>query len=53
MAHTITAALVTVRAIDIVDKGKAGLSGRKAAEFRYLLGDNTPSVEEEDTGVEL
>jgi CHC2 zinc finger len=36
-AHTVTAALVTLGAIQIVDKGKAGLNSRKAAEFRYLL----------------
>jgi hypothetical protein len=36
-AHSITAALVTLGAIEIVAKGKAGLNSRKAAEFRYLL----------------
>src|SRR4030095_10706723 len=36
-AHTITAALVTLGAIEIVAKGKAGLNTRKAAEFRYVL----------------
>jgi hypothetical protein len=36
-AHTVTAALVTVGAIEIVAKGKAGSNSRKAAEFRYLL----------------
>jgi hypothetical protein len=42
MAHAITGALVTLEAIEIVDKGKAGLNSRKAAEFRCLLsaGDN-------------
>ncbi len=41
-AHTITGALVTLGAIEIVAKGKAGSNSRKAAEFRYLLleGDN-------------
>ena len=41
-AHTITAALVTLGAIKIVAKGKAGSNSRKAAEFRYVLseGDN-------------
>jgi hypothetical protein len=42
VAHTVTGALVTLGAIEIVDKGKAGLNSRKAAEFRYVLseGDN-------------
>jgi hypothetical protein len=41
-AHAISGALVTLGAIDLVAKGKAGLNSRKAAEFRYLLseGDN-------------
>jgi hypothetical protein len=41
-AHTITAALVTIGAIEIVAKGKAGSNSRKPAEFRYLQseGDN-------------
>jgi hypothetical protein len=41
-AHTITAALVTIGAIEIVAKGKARSNSRKAAEFRYLQseGDN-------------
>ena len=41
-AHTITGALVTLGAIKIVAKGKAGSNSRKATEFRYLLseGDN-------------
>jgi hypothetical protein len=36
-AHSITGALVTLGAIEIVAKGKAGLNSRKAAEFHYLL----------------
>jgi hypothetical protein len=42
MAHAITGAFVTLEAIEIVARGKAGLNSRKAAEFRYLLseGDN-------------
>jgi hypothetical protein len=36
-AHTVTGALVTLGAIDIVDKGRAGLNSRKAAQFRYPL----------------
>jgi hypothetical protein len=39
-AHTITAVLVTLGAIEIVAKGKAGLNSRKAAEFRYLLSES-------------
>jgi integrase len=47
-AHTITAALVTLGAIKIVNKGKAGLNSRKAAEFRYLLseGDNSAQADQ-------
>jgi hypothetical protein len=36
-AHTITGALVTLGVIEIVFKGKAGLNGGEAAEFRFLL----------------
>jgi hypothetical protein len=36
-AHTITGALETLGVIEIVCKGKAGLNGGEAAEFRYLL----------------
>jgi CHC2 zinc finger len=36
-AHAITGALKTLGVIKIVDKGKAGLNSREAAEFRYLL----------------
>ena len=36
-AHTITGALVRLGVIEMVRKGKAGLNGGKAAEFRYLL----------------
>jgi CHC2 zinc finger len=36
-AHTITSALVRLRLITIVRKGKAGLNSGEAAEFRYLL----------------
>jgi len=36
-AHTITFALARLGVIKIESKGKAGLNGREAAEFRYLL----------------
>jgi hypothetical protein len=36
-AYAITLALTRLRVITIVRKGKAGLKGGKAAEFRYLL----------------
>lgn len=36
-AHTITGALIRLRVIEIVSKGKAGLNSGEAAEFRYLL----------------
>jgi hypothetical protein len=36
-AHTITFALAKLGVIKIVRKGKAGLNGSKAAEFRCLL----------------
>jgi CHC2 zinc finger len=36
-AYAITGALETLGVIEIVDKGKAGLNSREAAEFRYLL----------------
>ncbi len=36
-AHTITLALARLGVIKIESKGKAGLKGREAAEFRYLL----------------
>jgi hypothetical protein len=36
-AHTITFALARLGVIEIVRKGKAGLNGGEAAEFRYLL----------------
>jgi len=39
-AHTITLALVQLRVIEIVRRGKAGLNSRKAAEFRYLLSES-------------
>ena len=51
-AHTITGVLVTLGAIDIVDKGKAGLNSRRAAEFRCLLPRNGNSAEA-DLGVEI
>ena len=46
-AHNITLALDRLGVIKIVRKGRAGLNGRKAAEFRYLLPD-TESAEEGD-----
>jgi len=39
-AHAITGALDTLGVIKIVNKGKAGLNNRKAAEFRYLSSEN-------------
>jgi hypothetical protein len=36
-AHAITGALVRLKAIEIISKGKAGLNSGTAAEFRYLL----------------
>jgi hypothetical protein len=36
-AYAITLALTRLRVITIVRKGKGGLKGGKAAEFRYLL----------------
>jgi hypothetical protein len=46
-AHTITGALVRLRVLKIVSKGKPGLNSRKAAEFRYLLPE-TEGVEDDD-----
>ncbi len=51
-AHKITGALETVGVIKIVSKGKAGLNGGEAAEFRYLLLE-TNTVAEEDEGLDL
>jgi len=49
-AHTITLALARLGVIKIESKGKAGLKGRKAAEFRYLL----PKAENgDDQGFDL
>jgi hypothetical protein len=47
-AHTITGALVKLGVIEIVCKGKAGLNGGEAAEFRYLLPQNENRADEED-----
>jgi hypothetical protein len=49
-AHTITAALVTLGAIEIVAKGKAGLNFRKAAEFRYLLSEGDNGAQADHSG---
>jgi hypothetical protein len=46
-AHTITAALVRLRVIEIVCNGKAGLNSREAAEFRYLLPESESASAEE------
>jgi hypothetical protein len=47
-AHTITFALARLGVIEIVRKGKAGLNGGKAAEFRYLLSRNESVAEDDD-----
>jgi hypothetical protein len=52
-AHSITAALVTLGAIEIVAKGRAGSNSRKAAEFRYLLGDTDRDLDEDEQEVEI
>ena len=52
-AYTITLALTRLNVITIVRKGKAGLKGGKAAEFRYLLPETANGAEEEDAGFEL
>ena len=49
-AHTITAALVTIGAIEIVAKGKAGLNSRKAAEFRCLLSEGANGEQADHDG---
>ncbi|HKR31588.1 MAG TPA: hypothetical protein VJT08_13985 [Terriglobales bacterium] len=48
-AHTITFALASLGVIEIVSKGQAGVNGRKAAEFRYLLseGDNGAQADQD------
>ena len=51
-AHTITFALASLGVIKIVSKGDAGLNGRKAAEFRYLLPQNENGAQEDDVGFE-
>jgi hypothetical protein len=50
-AHTITFALARLGVIKIESKGKAGLKGREAAEFRYLLSQGENGAEEDDAGV--
>jgi hypothetical protein len=50
-AHTTTGALVRLRVIEIVGKGKAGLNSGEAAEFRYLLSEPENFAEEDDEGV--
>jgi hypothetical protein len=52
-AHKITFALATVGVIEIVNKGRAGLNSRKAAEFRYLLPQSENGAEEDDGGLEI
>jgi hypothetical protein len=52
-AHTITFALVRLRVIKIVRKGKAGLNSRKAAEFRYLLSQGENGAQEYNGGFQL
>ncbi|HSS15467.1 MAG TPA: CHC2 zinc finger domain-containing protein [Candidatus Dormibacteraeota bacterium] len=48
-AHTITFALARLGVIEIVRKGKAGLNGSEAAEFRYLLSQvECPGGEDDD-----
>ena len=49
--HSITAALVTLGALEIVSKGRPGLNSRRAAEFRYLLPQNDNV--EDDPEVEI
>jgi hypothetical protein len=51
-AHKITFALATVGVIEIVNKGKAGLNSGEAAEFRYLLS-NESVAEDDDEGLIL
>ena len=50
VAHAITGALVTLGAIEIVAKGKAGLNSRKAAEFRYLLSESDNGAQADHDG---
>jgi hypothetical protein len=52
-AYAITLALTRLRVITIVRKGKAGLKGGKAAEFRYLLPQTENGTQEDDGGFEL
>ena len=52
-AHAITGALVTLRVIKIISKGKAGLDSRKAAEFRYVLSQSENGAQEDDGRFEL
>src|SRR5262249_23913489 len=49
-AHTITLAMARVGVIKIESKGKVGLNGKKAAEFRYLLQDDENGMEDEGGG---
>jgi hypothetical protein len=49
-AFAITGALETLGVIEVVNKGKAGVNSRNAAEFRYLLpeiGNGRPQVQNE------
>ena len=53
-AHTITFALARLGVIEIIRKGRAGLNGAEAAEFRYLLSQvECPSGEDDDEGLIL
>jgi hypothetical protein len=49
-AHNITGTLVTLGAIEIVAKGKAGSNSRKAAEFRYLLSEGANGARADHDG---
>jgi hypothetical protein len=52
LAYDVTLAFDRLGIIEIVDKGKAGANGGKAAEFRYLLpqpGDKKPQSEDKDS----
>jgi len=46
-AHNITSALAQLGVIKIVRKGRAGLNGGKAAEFRYLLDESENNAEDD------
>src|SRR5262249_3632115 len=52
-AHTITFALARLGVIKIESKGKAGLKGREAAEFRYLLSLSENGADDNDGGLDI